>query len=106
MKLNEFQDKAAKYAVYGKEEALEYTTLGLCGEAGELANKVKKIRRGDYTLDERRDDIVSELSDVLWYVSSVARALGVTLEDVAQYNLGKLQARLMRNVTLGDGDDR
>ena len=85
-----------------------YPTLGLCGEAGEVADKVKKVIRD-------RDGVFSpeviaalqlELGDVLWYVAQLATELGLDLEAVAQANLDKLASRAARNVIAGDGDLR
>ncbi len=103
MRLNDYQHEAASTAIYPKAKGLEYTTLGLVGEAGELANKVKKILRGD-SVDffALRD----ELGDVLWYVAALATELGYPLEIVAKRNLEKLASRKERGVTKGEGDNR
>lgn len=85
------------------ELGLIYSVLGLTGEAGELANKVKKtIRDGNVSVDE----LAAELGDVLWYVSAVADNLGFKLEYIAETNLNKLRNRAERNAIKGSGDDR
>jgi NTP pyrophosphatase (non-canonical NTP hydrolase) len=76
-------------------ENLEYPTLGLTGEAGEVANIVKKIQRdhGGVISDEVRAMLKDELGDVLWYISACADELGLTLDEIAAYNVGKLAKR-------------
>lgn len=108
--MNIYQAHTAQFSVYpekntGSLTAVTYCALGL-GEAGELQGKVKKIWRGDKTLDEAKDDLIDELGDVLWYVSSMARELGVTLEQVAMRNIEKLEDRAARGQLQGSGDHR
>jgi NTP pyrophosphatase (non-canonical NTP hydrolase) len=113
MRMNEYQDDAESTAVYPKHRGLEYTALGLAGEAGEYANKVKKIVRGDDPYPTRRPmvegnvwEMADELGDVLWYVAMAARELNVSLEQVAQRNLAKLALRKENGVLRGKGDNR
>ncbi|MFN4070784.1 MAG: nucleoside triphosphate pyrophosphohydrolase family protein [Thermus caldifontis] len=108
MTLNEYQQEAKKTALYPEAYRLLYPTLGLVGEAGELANKVKKVLRDHVGSlgQEARADLVAELGDVLWYVAQLATDLGVSLEDVAQGNLAKLRSRLERGKLGGSGDNR
>ena len=85
-----------------------YPTLGLCGEAGEVADKVKKVIRdqeGTFSADTVAA-LKLELGDVLWYVAQLATELGLDLGDVAEANLHKLASRAARNVIAGSGDDR
>lgn len=85
-----------------------YPTLGLCGEAGEVADKVKKVLRdsqGNFS-PEVIADLQLELGDVLWYVAQLATELGLELEQIAQANLDKLASRTARNVIGGSGDRR
>jgi NTP pyrophosphatase (non-canonical NTP hydrolase) len=74
---------------------LEYPTLGLAGEAGEVANIVKKIQRdhGGEINDEIRTKLKDELGDVLWYISACADELGLSLAEIAAYNVNKLAKR-------------
>ena len=103
----EYQDEASEFALYPEEMGLPYVALGLTGEAGEFADKVKKIIRGDHELtDEVREELWKELGDVLWYVSQAARELDICMGCLAQQNIDKLQSRMDRGVTKGSGDNR
>jgi NTP pyrophosphatase (non-canonical NTP hydrolase) len=111
MTLDLYQREARKMAVYpgrGTHEGLVYTTLGLAGEAGELANHLKKVLRDDGSklTPERRKAILGELGDILWYVSQCAREMGFTLDEVGKANLEKLQSRTVRDRIRGSGDHR
>jgi NTP pyrophosphatase (non-canonical NTP hydrolase) len=110
MNLNEYQEKAATTATFTDTGILRtaYLTLGLTGEAGEVAEKVKKAIRdeGAVLTQDKKDDIKKELGDVLWYVSQLARVLGFTLDEVAEANLAKLADRKSRGVIGGSGDAR
>ena len=104
----EYQIKAIDTAVYPNvNNNLEYPTLGLCGEAGEIANIVKKIQRDDHGLLSiaKRQELYSELGDVLWYLAAICNELGVTLEDVAMQNIEKLQTRKQSNTIKGHKRD-
>lgn len=107
MKLNQYQEAARRTAIYPKEEGLNYTVLGLVGEAGEVAEKLKKrMRDGDDKSGNFEDAVMAELGDVLWYLANCASELGVTLESVALSNLTKLESRMARGVLGGSGDER
>ena len=96
MKFEEYQTEASQTALYPRRmENLEYPTLGLAGEAGEVANIVKKIQRdqGGTITDETRGKLKDELGDVLWYISACADELGLTLDEIAAYNVNKLAMR-------------
>ena len=82
--------------------------LGLAGEAGETADKIKKILRDKDGIicEEDKIEIVKELGDVLWYIASISRYLGVPLEEVARTNLEKLEGRRKNNLLHGEGDNR
>jgi len=109
--MNLYQKKARQTAIYPDQEdlgGLLYVTLGMVGEAGEIANKVKKILRDDHgfiTLD-RKSEILQELGDLLWYVSQVATELDTQLSAVAVANLQKLYARKSDGTLSGSGDAR
>lgn len=105
--MDEYHARAGGTAIYPASSAVVYPVLGLASEAGELAGKLKKVLRdsgGDLT--SHRDAMVDELGDVLWYVSAVARDLGVRLSLVAARNLQKLSDRAARGVIGGSGDRR
>ncbi|BAW00858.1 MazG nucleotide pyrophosphohydrolase [Thermus thermophilus] len=108
MTFEEYQKEAQKTALYPEAYRLVYPALGLAGEAGELANKVKKVLRdhGGRLREEDREAILAELGDVLWYVAQVATDLGESLEAVAQANLAKLRSRKERGRLGGAGDNR
>lgn len=106
---NEYQTAALQTAIYPNQgNNLIYPVLGLCGESGEVAEKVKKlIRDGDGVLtDYDRSKIALELSDCLWYAAVLAWELDYTMEEVMQLNLDKLRSRLERGTLTGSGDDR
>lgn len=103
-----FTKTTAIYPAETKMQEVSYLTLGLAGEAGEIANKVKKIIRdhgGKLSLD-RAADIAEELGDVLWYLTRLADALGWEIERLAAYNKAKLESRQARGVLGGSGDNR
>ncbi len=87
---------------------LNYLTLGLNGEAGEVADQVKRIVRDDGGMlsDERRGRIMRELGDVAWYWSQCCLAIGVSPSMVLDVNLAKLADRAKRSKIGGDGDER
>jgi NTP pyrophosphatase (non-canonical NTP hydrolase) len=94
--LNTYQEKAMGTAVYGAHQAtdisaLTYAVLALCGETGELANKLKKHLRAGTKPDNAI--LMDELSDCLWYVAATAKELGYTLDEVGIFNIEKLRKR-------------
>lgn len=90
-----------------KKHGLPYYALGINGEAGEVAEKIKKIMRGDKELDEVcKKEIALELGATLWYLTRMAVYLGYSLENIARRNIVKLFSRKERNVIKGDGDER
>jgi NTP pyrophosphatase (non-canonical NTP hydrolase) len=107
--LHTYQSRSRQTACYPSAGSNPiYPTLGLCGEAGEVADKVKKVirdRDGQFSPEVIRA-LELELGDVLWYVAQLATELGLDLEQVAQANLDKLTSRAARNVISGDGDLR
>lgn len=108
MTLNEYQQHALETAIYPEDRRIVYPTLGLTGEAGEVADKVKKVirdARGEFT-PEKRQEIMKEIGDVLWYCATLSRDLGYDLEEVARTNVEKLRSRRERNLLHGSGDNR
>ena len=85
-----------------------YPTLGLVGEAGEVAEKVKKVIRDKNGIfdDESKKGIKKELGDVLWYIANLCTEFDFCFEDVALQNLEKLKLRSASGKISGSGDDR
>ena len=109
MDFEEYQKLVKKTAIYPEVgKSYVYPTLGLVGEAGEIAEKVKKIfRDNDGVLDEeRRQMLKKELGDVLWYLAQLSTELGISFDEVASYNIEKLASRQQRGTLHGDGDNR
>jgi len=109
MHFAEYQILARKTAIYPNQGVNPiYPVLGLCGEAGEVAEKMKKVLRdSNGVIDaEKREEFAKELGDVLWYVSNICSELGINLDYVADINIEKLQSRKDRNKLHGSGDNR
>ena len=122
MELNEYQDKAMSTCMPSCDN-FSYMMLNLVGEVGELASRVAKLIRKDEVVIgeinnhlvpkmpfdrwmEQNDLLMKEAGDILWQLSGVCKAMGWTLEEVAQENLNKLASRQRRGVIDGDGDLR
>jgi len=111
--LNDYQTDARKTAVGINPEHMAF---GLLEEAGEIAGIFKRIYRGDQEylhLDNELgfspftyDRLKGELGDLLWYAAMLADVLGLSLDEVARYNLAKLQRRKAKDMIHGSGDDR
>lgn len=108
MNIKEYSDKAIATAIYGEGASIIYPTLGLTGEAGEVAEKIKKTLRDKNGVfdDEIRYDIALEIGDVLWYCNALARDIGYSLEEIMSMNIIKLKSRQERDKIHGDGDNR
>lgn len=110
MDFSEYQERALETFLQSKEWefAVPYLTLGLNGEAGEVAEKVKKLYRdnGGVLTPEAREALVKEMGDVLWYLAVLAHVLEVPLEEVARQNIEKLASRKERGSLRGEGDNR
>ena len=105
----DYQARACETAIFPKHRATEYLTLGLTGEAGEIANKVKKFIRDGATKDEylaKRIEIGYEIGDVLWYCAVLAEELEMNLGHIMEKNLDKLADRHKRGKISGSGDNR
>lgn len=108
MTLNEYQKKALETAIYPEQYKVIYPALGMAGEAGEVADKVKKIIRdsnGEIT-QEKALEIAKEIGDVLWYCATLGNDLGFDLDTIAQMNYNKLHSRQQRGKIGGSGDNR
>jgi NTP pyrophosphatase (non-canonical NTP hydrolase) len=109
VELSDYQRRSRATAVYPDAgDNLAYPALGLCGEAGEAAEKVKKAIRDDggVLTEERRAALAAELGDVLWYLAQLATEAGLELDEIAADNLAKLLSRQERRVLQGSGDTR
>jgi NTP pyrophosphatase (non-canonical NTP hydrolase) len=100
---SKYQGETGKTAVYPEETPLQYLALGITGEAGEIADKIKKKKR-DGELD--KEDLSKEIGDVLWYLSQLASQLNRDLGEIAEENIEKLQDRDKRDKISGSGDNR
>lgn len=110
MTLEEYEKQALTTVIKTDSEFrdLLHWVLGINGEAGEIAEKVKKIIRDKNAevSEEDKHELAKEVGDVLWYLAVFAHHLGVPLETIAQQNLDKLQSRKKRGVLQGSGDNR
>ena len=114
MEMDTYQTHAQATAKYPDYVGLTYCVLGLASEAGEVAGKLKKAMRDEGYVppvvgglhESRKNDMVAELGDVLWYVAMTAKELGFSLSEVAERNIAKLADRQTRDVIGGDGDKR
>ena len=109
MELSDYQRASRATAVYPNAgNDLTYPALGLCGEAGEVAEKIKKMVRDDGGVlsEERRQALSKELGDVLWYLAQLATEARLDLDGIAEANLAKLLSRQQRDRLTGSGDDR
>ncbi len=108
MTFDEYQQHALATAIYPRESGIVYPVLGLAGESGEVADKVKKtIRDNGGVFDDRiKLEIAKEAGDILWYLSALARELGMSLDDIARLNIDKITSRQKRGTLHGNGDNR
>lgn len=111
MTINEYQREAMATRLpgtYDEKRQIIYPALGLAGESGEVADKIKKVLRDHNGFFTPNDTalIALELGDVMWYAAALARDLGYTLEEICQMNLDKLASRQRRGVIQGSGDER
>jgi len=110
MTFEEYQEEAhqTSFNTAIGDDTLLYPVLGLLGEAGEIANKVKKVYRdkGGQFSDGDLSMLFDEISDVMWYVAEICTQCRVSMTDVAKDNLRKLADRAERGVIGGSGDNR
>lgn len=108
MTIEEYQALCTKTAVYPELISLLYVTLGLAGESGEVANKVKKVYRDDggKLTTAAIAGISDELGDCLWYIAMLCTEMGVSLEWVMRGNIAKLEKRMAESSIKGNGDQR
>lgn len=106
-----YQDDASTTAIYpdsgtGSDKAINYAIVAAAGEAGEIANKWKKVLRGDYDSADIRDTILGEVRGVLWYLARICTEYNTSLGEQAYTNIIELTDRQRRGVIRGSGDNR
>jgi NTP pyrophosphatase (non-canonical NTP hydrolase) len=109
MNFREYEKQSRKTAIYPLEYKVVYPMIGLSGEVGEVAEKIKKQirdKKADFKDKEFKEKIQKEIGDVLWYLSNLAYDLEIDLEDAAEDNLKKLERRMKRKKLSGNGDER
>ncbi len=110
MNFDEYEKLAARTATFdnAEKETLYYLALGIAGEAGEVVEKIKKIMRNDKGVitESKKEELVKEMGDVLWYLSQLSRFLGKPFSEVARINIEKLADRQKRGVIASEGDNR
>lgn len=109
MTFEEYQKQSRTTAIYPNQgNNYIYPTLGLCGESGEVAEKIKKLIRDDNGIvtDEKKEEIKKELGDIMWYLAQLCTEFGLNMDDVAAGNLEKLFSRMERGAIQGSGDNR
>jgi len=109
MDFNEYQKQAWKTAMYpNKGNNIIYPTLGLGGESGEVLEKIKKIMRDNNMniSNEKKEELMKEIGDVLWYIAALTTELKLNLNEIAEKNISKLNSRKERDVLHGEGDNR
>jgi NTP pyrophosphatase (non-canonical NTP hydrolase) len=104
MNFYEYQEESRKTWIFDHNNDFMRSVLGICGEAGEIAEKVKKDLRGDYKLTP--PEICKELGDLLYYIARVADYYKLDLHTIAVANIKKLQSRKERGKIKGNGDNR
>ncbi|MFH1657499.1 MAG: nucleoside triphosphate pyrophosphohydrolase family protein [bacterium] len=109
MNFEEYQKLSRQTVIYpDKDNNFVYPTLGLVGETGEIAEKIKKVLRDDAGVvsEEKKQEIAKELGDVLWYLAQLATELKLSLEEIVSLNINKLKSRQERGELSGSGDNR
>ena len=109
MNFETYQINARKTAIYPSLGSnYVYPTLGLVGESGEVAEKVKKVIRDKNGVFDQETliGLRKELGDVLWYLANLCSELNFSLEDIALENLNKLEKRSLEGKIKGSGDNR
>ena len=109
MDFNDYQKKAWETAIYpNKGNNIIYPTLGIGGETGEVLEKIKKILRDEKSeiSVEKKEELIKEIGDILWYIAALSTELKLNLNDIAEKNITKLSSRKERNQLHGSGDNR
>jgi len=108
MNANDYQEWTRTVAIYPADQGVNYTILGLVGEAGEVADKYKKVIRDDAGAldDAKRVELIAEVGDVAWYLARLLDELDVPMEQIFDLNYEKLMSRKNRGKLQGSGDNR
>ena len=109
MTFQEYQKLSRETAIYpNRDKNFIYPTLGLAGEAGEVAEIIKRIIRDEEGLIDKRikSELLKELGDVLWYLSQLATEFNISLDEIAAKNIEKLKDRKERGALHGKGNNR
>lgn len=101
----EYSDFTHTTAIYDRDKAVEYCTLGLTSEAGEVAGVVKRLFRGDHK-ELQKERIMSEVGDVMWYCAQLLSSIDSSMEEAARYNIKKLSERKDKGTIKGEGEKR
>ncbi|TDL96698.1 nucleotide pyrophosphohydrolase [Macrococcus brunensis] len=106
MNLNEYQELAGRThnSLLTQSDALTNYALGLTGEAGEVADQIKKHVFHGHELDQV--ELKKELGDVLWYIANLAAVNGIELSEVAELNINKLMKRYPEGFSQEDSINR
>jgi NTP pyrophosphatase (non-canonical NTP hydrolase) len=102
----EYQDFTHSTAIYPDNKAVEYLTLGLVSEAGEVAGVIKKSIRDHTYFLEVKDKLKKEMGDVMWYIAQILYHYDLDFDEVLKANMEKLKSRQERDKLTGDGDER
>lgn len=109
MLASDYQKATDDFAIYDKENAIDYLILGLVSEAGEVAGKMAKYYRGDYgdePFPKLSEDVDKEIGDCLWMISQYCNETNTTIGALMEMNIAKLKDRRERGKIQGNGDER
>lgn len=104
MNFNEYQELAMSTRLESADEA--YALFGMVGEVGELYGYIAKVIRDEPDQANHQDYVKKEMGDILWFLAAIAQDHGLTLDEIAQANVYKLQSRKARGTLQGSGDER
>jgi NTP pyrophosphatase (non-canonical NTP hydrolase) len=102
MELNDYQELAVDMKLLTAD--MDYLLLGLVGEVGEFYSPIAKAIRDDTEIEDNL--LKKELGDILWFIATISAELGLTLNEIAEANIKKLQSRKLRGTIGGSGNDR
>ena len=103
---NKYEEEVEKLILTSGKDRLIENTLGLVGEAGEFAEKIKKCIRDTSDYNDQKEELLKELGDVLFYLTSLCNYFDSDLSIVMEMNIRNLHDRKKRNKLQGSGDNR